>query len=210
MPRRLHAILADYGGDYGWGVTSPQLPGLAGGRETFKRLSDDLPDILRFAGMPPGSKVVTHVERPFETDHGTVFVQMAYDEQGDRRVETARRLGFAFADKPDSRLLDLSDAPRDRAGDVRLICAVAEDTFDWIVEQLRGPGDAVVVVVPIDIGGEPLGVRQMYVIAGESSGSSGYDWLEKESYRTPLGTLIGSTGVAPSGGERVTKVLVEA
>lgn len=191
MAKRYHAVVTEYGPTQ-WGVTSPQLPGLVGGRGSFAETAADLVDILISGGMPRyDAEIVTHRETPFDTPDGPVFVQVALDDEMDSRIATARRLGYAFTDRADSRLIDLSGAPRDRAGDVRLICAVPSDTLEWIIEQMKGRDDAVVVVVPIEAGGESLGYRQMFVVGTESADSAaGYQVLAPDELRKPLGNLI--------------------
>ncbi|WP_045745006.1 hypothetical protein [Actinoplanes rectilineatus] len=73
-------LIYSHEGQYGWTVRSPQVPGLTGGRETDLDLDADVPSMLSFAGVDPGSvEIRTHIERTVPVIGDEITIRVARD-----------------------------------------------------------------------------------------------------------------------------------
>jgi hypothetical protein len=129
-----------------WTATSPQVPGLVGGRESGDELARDLPDMLRFAEVNPDDLTMRiHQETLISAPEGDFVTRVARDEHFSMRREVAARIESALT--IDIQREDMFDAPRTPTGEVLYICAVPTDTVRWLVEQLHPDGDGAVAAV---------------------------------------------------------------
>jgi hypothetical protein len=130
-----------------WAFYSPQIPGLVGGRDSIFQLREDLPTILRFAGVPLPARIRTHLEQTYDAEGLPYIIRSAQDEHGKERLAAAQRLRAALtvADQRE----DLLSSPRTRTGEVLFIAGVASDTLEDMARQLHPSGDAAVVVCKV-------------------------------------------------------------
>lgn len=131
----------------GWTLCSPQVPGLAAGRETMMDLERDLMSILHFAGVAPGTPYLIHTEVLKEIDGIEFLVRAAGDQHIKSREKTAGTLLAVLADKNQRDWL--TDAPVTRTGEVLFIIAEPTDRLKDIAAQLHPKGDAAVIVAPV-------------------------------------------------------------
>lgn len=168
MADRLH-LLVVHEGDYGWSLTSPQLPGFVYGRQTQQEFQADLPNALAFANAP-NIPWVFHVVRRFSTPDGDEYtIRVAQDNFADERSRTAWRLHAVMGTEERKGLMD---GPRTALGERAFVCTVPTDTLEWVAQQLDPRGDALEMVVAVDddmIAGSPLSVS--FVPAGDTLGS---------------------------------------
>ncbi|MBF9134292.1 hypothetical protein I0C86_35985 [Plantactinospora sp. S1510] len=149
MPeQRLNLIVScPQSDDDGWTLYSPQVPGLAAGRDTLMDLRHDLPSILRFAGVEPGTPVQVHTENLKEIEGVEYVVRIANDQHAESRQETAGTLLSVLADESQRNLL--TAAPVTRTGEVLFIIAEPTDRLRDIAAQLHPKGDVAVIVAPV-------------------------------------------------------------
>ncbi|MGY5630265.1 hypothetical protein ACW7N6_15755 [Streptomyces sp. UC1A3] len=183
----VHVLLTDYG-RYGWGVTSPQLPELIGGRDTYKEIRADLDDILAFGGVPEGAEVVVHRQKYVVTPGSdqACFIRLADDEYEFDRIEAAMRLTGVLKD-PGQRAKIMA-GPKLATGERLFVCAVPSDTVRWLAEQLvRGEVASIVTSFADDfLGGKPI--REMPLAHGDDDPEG--DWYSlSDAGLTPDSTL---------------------
>ncbi|WFE22762.1 hypothetical protein O7621_05325 [Solwaraspora sp. WMMD937] len=130
-----------------WIIYSPQIPGLAGGHDSFLQLREDLPEILRFAGVDFSAHLRTHVEEIYDSTDADYVIRVAQDPYRKDRAATANRLRAALTDE--RQRYDLLSSPRTRTGEVLFISAVASDTLSELAAQLHPSGDAAVIVCSV-------------------------------------------------------------
>ncbi|MFJ7344678.1 hypothetical protein ACIQU3_30890 [Streptomyces sp. NPDC101110] len=140
----VHVLLTDYG-QYGWGITSPQLPELIGGRDSYQEIRDDLKDIVAFGGAPEGAQVVVH-RQMYVVVPGSdeaCIVRFANDEYEFDRFEAGMRLTGVLKDA--GQRAQIMAGPKLATGERLFICAVPSDTVRWLSEQLL-PGEVASLV----------------------------------------------------------------
>lgn len=130
-----------------WTVTSPQLPGFVGGRDSEAELRRDLRGMLRFAGVEDGTDLRYHEEIVHATPEGDFVVRVARDEYRQQRLEVAHRVERALA-SPLQRE-EMLNSPLTSAGDVLFICVVPSDTIAWCAGQLRTDDHGAVAVLGV-------------------------------------------------------------
>lgn len=133
--------------DEAWAFYSPQIPGLVGGRDSVLQLREDLPAILRFAGVTLPARLRTPLEQTYDATGLAYIIRTAQDEHSKARLAAAQRLRAALL-VPDQRD-DLLSSPRTRTVEILFIAAVASDTVEDIANQLHPSGDAAVVVCSV-------------------------------------------------------------
>jgi hypothetical protein len=143
VAEHLH-LVATHEGEYGFSVVSPQLPSLAYGAGTEEELRAELPDVLEFAEAPALPRVEHFAER-FTTPEGDEYtIRVAQDAHQGERLQVATILAASLTTDQRSNLLT---SPRPVTGEVQFVCAVPTDSLRWLIEQLDGRGDAIVVAV---------------------------------------------------------------
>lgn len=148
MPNVIDVVFVAPSNDQdGWGVYSPQLPGFAGGRETMLELAHELPDLLEFAGVAPGTTVRRHQENQYHTSDVDYVIRVANDGHRPERVRTAQQLESAL--RIPGQRQELLDAPQTRTGDVLFVAAVASDRVRDLATQLHPDGDVAVVTAGV-------------------------------------------------------------
>lgn len=185
----VHVLLTDYG-RYGWGVTSPQLPELVGGRETYAEVRADLAEILSFGGISDGVDVVIHRQKYVVTPGGedSCFIRIASDECEFDRIEAAMRLTGVLKDP--AQRSDIMGGAKLSTGERLFVCAVPSDTLRWLSEQLL-PGEPASLIASFAdemFGGKPL--WEMPIAHGSDEGEPEGEWHAlAESGLTPDSTL---------------------
>jgi hypothetical protein len=142
----VNVLLTDYG-EFGWGISSPQLPGFIGGRATQEELRQDLPELLSFAGVDTDQDDVRlHLERHLVLVNGEeLTVRVATGEKDeDQRASVANTLVSAL--RVSSQVSQMLDVPRRPTGEVLFVCATPYDTIGWIIGQLENDDAACVVL----------------------------------------------------------------
>ncbi|NYH52788.1 hypothetical protein HNR06_002377 [Nocardiopsis arvandica] len=148
MPERIDAILTEYPG-YGWGVESPQLPELVGGRDTWEELESDLHSILEFGGAPPDFVSAIHLQKWLLQNEGPeIAIRCRRDSHFHSRMEVVKRLAAAVADENQLRQISV-DLPRRPTGEILFVCSVVEDRLDTVFQQLDPRGDALTIAVSV-------------------------------------------------------------
>jgi hypothetical protein len=114
--------VTDYG-VYGFGISSPQLPGLVGGAATFQEIEKDLMGIAVGAGLKHGGSLVIHFQSIVLIDDDTFVVRMKNDFNVDRRLEVGREIEGALHTDPNLR----GYATADSTGDFVFVAALGRD-----------------------------------------------------------------------------------
>ncbi|MCZ9634858.1 hypothetical protein [Rhodococcus sp. BH5] len=133
----LHIIYTSYGPDYGWSLSSPQIPDLIGGRKTLPELMADTDEILEFAGADPDAKRWIHEQHHYIDPEGDEYLVRILDDDSEDRLEAANRLVSGVLSGNDADLK--SRQPISVTTERILIAVVGSDTLGWVEEQL-GPG----------------------------------------------------------------------
>lgn len=135
MPEAIHVLLTDYD-RFGWGISSPQLPELIGGRDTYEELVADLNQLLEFGGAKPDAPRVIHHQKYIELANGDeLMVRMAQDGKAEDRLRVGMHLATAMGVA--AQLTDMLKAPRRPTGEVLFICVEPDDTLGWVSTQLN-------------------------------------------------------------------------
>lgn len=166
MAETVHVILTDYGDQFGWGVTSPQLPELVGGASTREALEAELPDLLRFGGAESGSRAELHYQQYYVTPDGREFAIRVSQRESELRIVLAQRLSNAFSIP--AQLESLLDAPTSVTGEITFICCLPADRLEWVADQVDD-SDAVVVVAPVT----PMQIATLPIATSDESLPSG-------------------------------------
>lgn len=165
MPETIHVIITDYE-DFGWSVTSPQLPELVGGRETLIDLQRDLREILAFGGAPETFDAKIHSQRVWVAPNGTeVLLRAAQDPHSSERDLVLRRVQAGAHEEP-----GLIQQPATPTGEVVLVACMPTDRVGWVADQI-GLDKVVVIVVAVDdnlIFVSPLGLAGTTTLPADS------------------------------------------
>ncbi|WP_068162726.1 hypothetical protein [Rhodococcus phenolicus] len=130
----LHLIYTTYGPDFGWSLTSPQVPELIGGRNSISELLADTPDILRFAGVADYPHTWRHEQHFIRDDAGDeFFIRFLADD--DTREGAANRMHSELQAGADSDLIERG--PVMSTGERLLIAVTGSDTIGWCEDQLE-------------------------------------------------------------------------
>lgn len=155
--REMHAILSFYEG-FGFGLTSPQFPGFAGGFDQSESpLNETVLALLRDAGAPSDFMLRLHVQRDFERKDRRWAVRVQEDwlpRLAEARRAAADHLMELLSQTPEP----IDDARRDATGDPVFLVALESDTVGWVEDQLEDDDWVMVVVdTPGDLSVFPLG-----------------------------------------------------
>ncbi|OZE39069.1 hypothetical protein CH278_01935 [Rhodococcus sp. 05-2254-5] len=172
----LHIVYTSYGSDYGWAISSPQIPELIGGRKTIDELLRDTEDILRFAGVSSYGRLWRHEQIATEDPHGNEYLirwlvddQVSDDDADDpmSRSSTAGRL-LSSAQKGYPEYL-LRRQPQLITGERLLIAVMAYDTIGYCMDQLEDGQGAIIAL--------HRGEDAIYSVPlGISAGLDGWTW----------------------------------
>jgi len=165
-----------------WTVTSPQLPGFVGGRDSEDELRRDLWGMLRFAGVEDGTGLRHHEEVVHTTPEGDFVIRVANDEYRQQRLEVAGRVERALTIAVQRE--DMLNSPLTSTGDVLFICAVPSDTIAWCAGQLEADGHGAVVVLGV---ADQL-IWAMHLYVGEARALTAHP---PEDYGWSLDTSLG-------------------
>jgi hypothetical protein len=147
VPDVIQVILTDYG-RFGWGISSPQLPELVGGGDTYEALYGDLDELLAFGGAPAGSGRAIHIQKHCVlADGDELLIRIARDAHETRRTQVGQQLTEAM--KVPAQLEHMLKGARRPTGELLFICALADDTLAWVSEQLTAE-DAACAVISLD------------------------------------------------------------
>jgi hypothetical protein len=198
MPETIHVMLTDYG-NFGWGISSPQLPELIGGRDIVEELRADLDELLVFGGAERGSPFVIHLQKYLVLDNGDeLVIRIAQDEKFKERWEAGLRLTAAL--RVAGQITSMLNVPRRPTGEVLFICAEASDTLGWVSAQLNAH-DASCLVVSI---AEDL-IRTQFIGHGEGTDAT-EDWARTTDMGWTDSTTISEIMKAQDSG-RVARVV---
>ena len=140
----VHVLLTDYG-QFGWGISSPQMPELIGGRDSYEELVADLEQLLAFGGASEQAPRLLHLQKHRMLMNGDEFIiRVARDEKFEARWHVGQQLTAAL--NIAGQLHAMLSVPRRPTGELLFICAEPSDTVGWIVEQLNDHDAACVVV----------------------------------------------------------------
>lgn len=144
MANHAHVVLTDHG-TFGWGITSPQLPELVGGYNSYAELQDALPRLLTFGGLELEGRAERHIQRYLEVSNREVALRVAQDARVAERAEAAGEVSRRLHGPVDFPM----DAVTTRAGDVLILACVPSDSLRWVLEQA---GDQPVGIAFLDQG----------------------------------------------------------
>ncbi|WP_018347583.1 hypothetical protein [Longispora albida] len=133
--------------DEGYGIYSPQIPGLVGGRASMGELRDDLGEILTSAGLSPHVGVRIHTEQVFLAGEAEYLVRVLNDACQEERLHIADRINAVMAEPGERDAL--LEGPTTRTGEVLFICVVASDRIGDVAAQLHPQGDVAVLVTSV-------------------------------------------------------------
>lgn len=129
----VHAVLTDYG-QFGWGLTSPQLPGLVGGAATLEELDDNLFETLVGAGMDrKNGSVYEYEQRVFEIDDDVFIVRVKRDGIEQERKRVAMDAVRHLEEYSDLR----GNAAKNDLDDAIVIATVGNDRVSDVLKSLR-------------------------------------------------------------------------
>ncbi|MCR8899714.1 hypothetical protein NWF34_22520 [Gordonia sp. GONU] len=167
MTSDLHLIFTNNGDAYGWSLSSPQLPGLAAGRDTLADLLRDTNDILEFADAPitdmwaPG--VYLHEEHALSDIYGYEYLvrwmNTGPDDVVEQRIQAASRLESGVVLGYDE--IERSRQPVTRTTERLLVALAGTDQMGFVIDELgddgcatlaKHSGDDVLVLVPFASG----------------------------------------------------------
>lgn len=134
--REVHVIYTDFG-EHGWGIGSPQIPNLVGGRPTIRQALADTPEILEWCGFAPGTyELHEHEEKYVVAPSGEEFLVRFAVEGTDERDPAVERVLYSV--EHGENLDDLARMPTLTTGEHVVIAVLASDRLGWILDQL-GP-----------------------------------------------------------------------
>lgn len=136
--RELHVIYTD-SGEHGWGISSPQVPNLVGGRRSIRTAMADTPTILDWCGFPEDSYTLHRHEQKYAAspDGHEFFIRFAEEGSDDRVAATGRAL---YSAETGEHLEDMPRMPMLSTGERLVIAVLASDRIGWILDQLA-PGE---------------------------------------------------------------------
>lgn len=139
--------------EYGWSLTSPQLPGFVYGRPNREEFDADLEEALEFAGAPDCPRVLHEVERVRTPEDVDLLIRIARDRHVLERRRTAKLLLGALQDPQQRTGPDgLTSGPRLPTGEILFVIALPSDRLGWVYDQL-GDRDTIVRVAASASGG---------------------------------------------------------
>lgn len=200
MPDTVHVVLTDYG-EFGWGISSPQVPGFIGGRDTAEVLTRDMGELLALAGIEKGSTTLSiHHEKHLVMSTGDeIIIRVAKDEKYERRFELAQRFlaGISVVEQLSSML----EAPQRSTGEVLFICTEQDDTIGWVAEQLEREDVACLVLEE-----SPERIRTQLFGVGDHP--SNERWRELKEFDWTEQTTLGDIMLAQDSGQIGNRELV--
>lgn len=136
--RELHVVYTDFG-DHGWGISSPQIPNLVGGRRSIATAMADTPMILAWCGIHEGSYTLHRHEQKYAVSpDGHEFLIRFAEEGSDERVPATGRA--LYSAETGEHLEDMPRMPKLQTGEHLVIAVLASDRLGWILDQLA-PGE---------------------------------------------------------------------
>lgn len=140
--RDIHVIYTDFTHlGQGWDLSCPQIPTLVGGDMSLRRLLDETPNILEFAGVEGPYNLIQHEQKYAETPDGLGFYLRFLgldDPHEDDRVAVIGRQLHAVCS---GEIIDELDRIPPLPSGERLIIAVHKsDRLGWVLDQM-GDGE---------------------------------------------------------------------
>ncbi|CAN5376645.1 hypothetical protein BH09ACT6_BH09ACT6_18300 [soil metagenome] len=170
-------FLSDYG-DFGWGVSSPELPALTSGAATLADFSDDfLRKIAVESGLDPQGSFESYVQRVLVIDESAFVVRVKDDHYYIDRLRLTNEITAHLIDDPDLRAF----ARKDSLGDaVFLACRSADKVILAAQSMERGePATAAIardghigylsLVPPTPVGAEEKRSLESVGLSGDST-----------------------------------------
>lgn len=163
VPDVIHVMLTDYG-QFGWGISSPQLPELIGGRDTREELTKDLEGLIVFGGGAADAPRLIHLQRHIMLENGDeLVIRVAQDDSAVERARVA--LGLTSALSLTGQVTAMLNVPRRPTGEALFVCALPSDTLGWFGDQMEDQ-DSMCVVTTVENGGEGV-IRVQFLGHGE-------------------------------------------
>lgn len=147
----LHLVYTSYGDEFGWSISSPQIPELIGGRNTIDELIRDTDSILEFAKIGPYEHLYRHEQIAAEDPHGNEYlIRWLSEEDGPEfsqddpmsRLSTAGRLFASVRNGYSEHLRNRQ--PLLVTGERLLIAVLGDDTIGFVFDQLDTDQGAVI------------------------------------------------------------------
>lgn len=149
MPKTIHVIVRFH--EKGVYATSPQVPGLAMGRDSFEDVEAEIVEAIRFSSDDPIEYHQAIIQWHFEEMHTIgdheVVIRGAQDSRWADRDMLRRRLLGSLSDETQATFLDFDTNP---LGEIVYVLAIGTDSLAWVNNQMRPSGDNVVLVVGLD------------------------------------------------------------
>ncbi|NCL74220.1 hypothetical protein [Rhodococcus sp. YH1] len=146
----LHVVYTGYGDEFGWAISSPQIPELIGGRNTLQELVDDTSEILQFAGVNDGDfdQVWVHEQHVYLDPSGDEYlIRFAHEDDNEVDNEARRMCASLTLSCVEAGFDEDKKArqPRLVTTERLMIAALGHDTIGWCLDQLDAGTSAVVV-----------------------------------------------------------------
>lgn len=158
----LHLVFTDYE-QFGFSLSSPQIPDLTAGRDSAAELQSDLPRILEFAGAAEGfERTWLHEQKVAFSPDGTEYLVRFCAEQSEDRHDAAARILNGIDKGLVSR--NTSRQPQLVTTERLIITTIDDDCLGWCFDQLwpgegatlqGDAGDEMMYSVPISDGTLP-------------------------------------------------------
>jgi len=134
----LHLVFTDYE-QFGFSLSSPQIPGLAAGRDSVGELLSALPRILEFAGAAEGfERTWLHEQKVAAAPDGTEYLVRFCTERSDDRHEAVGRILGGIDGGLVSR--NIGRQPKLVTTERLIIATIDDDGLGWCFDQLW-PGE---------------------------------------------------------------------
>jgi hypothetical protein len=119
-------------GEYGFGISSPQLTTLVGGAATIEELEADMMEIAVGAGLSPKGSFVIHFQNVVVVDEDTYVIRVKNDYYVSERAEVAQSIDAAL--RTDANLR--SYASPDSAGDFVFVATLGREKLRAVLDSL--------------------------------------------------------------------------
>ncbi|USH45546.1 HicB-like antitoxin [Gordonia phage Phabuloso] len=141
--RGLHLVYTNYGPEYAWALSSPQIPNLTAGRATAYELQIDTDGILEFAGSTRrvgDPDVYFHEQLALVDPSGIEYLVRFQADDSEDRLHTASRLVGSVSEGWTPEEVEMQ--PQLVTTERLLIAVTPSDPIGWIEDQLGEGGCA--------------------------------------------------------------------
>lgn len=207
MVASANMILTQYEG-FGWGITSPELPGLVGGRDSLEELQRDALDIAKFAGLDDDGQINIWFQSALEVEGSYFFVRVKNDYYLDQRAQIAENTEHDLAVSAGCR----NYVGKDSLGDAVVIVGLPHETVNYLTETIE-PNTPTAIATSLS-GEDVVFVNVIRADASHAEGSDEIDVREHVDHMTLVELIAtmrpaeGSDELTPAGSHQRSLALV--